>query len=53
LMGLTHRAVDVEGSAGNDPPAEQSAQWTKWWDANGSSAKVYGPRECGEIEKLP
>ncbi len=52
LTGLTHREMgDATGRA--DPPAEAYARWQKWWGENGSSATVYGPRECGEVEELP
>jgi HEAT repeat protein len=49
LTGLTHRRVSAEG----DAPPEQARKWATWWGAEGSSAKVYGPRECGEVEVLP
>jgi hypothetical protein len=39
LAVLTHRT------------AENAGKWAAWWTAEGSSAKVYGPRECGEMEK--
>jgi hypothetical protein len=45
LMGLTHRRV-----SGGDASAERAEKWAAWWAAQGSSAKVYGPRECGEVE---
>jgi hypothetical protein len=45
LTGLTHRRVSAEG----DAPSEQAGKWAAWWGAEGSSAKVYGPRECGEV----
>ncbi len=41
LTGLTHRS------------SEQEQKWATWWAAAGNSAKVYGPRECGEVEALP
>jgi hypothetical protein len=41
LMELTHRR------------SGQSDHWAAWWAAAGSGAKVYGPRECGEVEALP
>jgi hypothetical protein len=40
LAVLTHRT------------AENAGKWAAWWSAEGSSAKVYGARECGEIEKV-
>jgi hypothetical protein len=49
LMGLTHRRVSAEG----DAPSEQAGKWAAWWGAEGSSAKVYGPRECGEVVVVP
>ena len=49
LTGLTHRSVE---GAKNDPPAEEYGAWSKWWAANGETAEVYGPRECGEIEVM-
>lgn len=52
LTVLTHRAASVNRSEMSDPPAEHYGEWSKWWEANGSSAKVYGPRECGEVEEL-
>jgi hypothetical protein len=48
LTGLTHRSAFAD-----EKPAEEYGRWAKWWTANGSSAAVYGPRECGEIEPLP
>lgn len=50
LTELTHRSAGE--AARGDAPADQAGKWEKWWAANGS-AKVYGPRECGEIETLP
>jgi hypothetical protein len=41
LTGLTHRS------------SEQTEKWATWWAAAGTDAKVYGPRECGEVEALP
>jgi hypothetical protein len=49
LTGLTHRRVSAEG----DAPSEQAGKWAAWWGAEGSSAKVYGPRECGEVVVVP
>jgi hypothetical protein len=48
LTGLTHRSASAEGK-----PAEMYGRWAQWWAANGKSAAVYGPRECGEVEGLP
>jgi hypothetical protein len=48
LTGLTHRRVSAEG----DARGEQAGKWAAWWSAQGSSAKVYGPRECGEVEEV-
>ena len=48
LVGLTHRSMLAEG----DPPAEEYGAWSKWWEENGKRAPVYGPRECGEVERL-
>jgi hypothetical protein len=41
LTELTHRS------------SEQTEKWATWWAAAGTAAKVYGPRECGEVEVLP
>jgi hypothetical protein len=41
LTGLTHRT------------AEDAGKWAAWWTSEGSRAKVYGPRECGEVEGVP
>ena len=49
LTTLTHRRVSAE----EDPPPGQARKWAAWWAAEGSTAKVYGPRECGEVEELP
>jgi hypothetical protein len=49
LTDLTHRS----GFAVSDPPAEEYAKWQAWWSGNGTTAHMYGPRECGEVEKLP
>jgi hypothetical protein len=49
LAVLTHRRVGVEG----DAPSEQAPKWLSWWTAEGSTARLYGPRECGEVETLP
>jgi hypothetical protein len=50
LAELTHHAVTP---AENDPPAEEYVHWQSWWAANGATAQVYGPQQCGEIQKLP
>jgi HEAT repeat protein len=47
LVGLTHR------SPGEEKPAVAYADWEKWWAANAGRTAVYGPRECGDIERLP
>ncbi|HUN62258.1 MAG TPA: HEAT repeat domain-containing protein [Candidatus Sulfotelmatobacter sp.] len=49
LTDLTHRSA----FAVDDPPAEEYSKWQAWWSANGTNAPVYGPEECGEVEKLP
>jgi hypothetical protein len=41
LTALTHRSSD------------QVEKWATWWVAARTSARVYGPRECGEVEALP
>jgi HEAT repeats len=39
LTELTHRAGDA-------------GEWQAWWVAEGKSARIYGPRECGEVRGL-
>jgi len=53
LTGLTHRTPFTGGRLYNETPWEEYGRWAAWWLANGSSAPVYGPRQCGEIEMLP
>jgi hypothetical protein len=50
LTGLTHRTA---GPPESDPPSEEYGRWQTWWAASGATAQVYGPRQCGEIQKLP
>lgn len=49
LTDLTHRSA----FAVDDPPAEEYSRWQTWWSAKGTTAPIYGPRQCGEVEKLP
>jgi HEAT repeat protein len=49
LTDLTHRSA----FAVDDPPGEEYGRWQAWWSANGTNAPVYGPRQCGEVEKIP
>jgi HEAT repeats len=53
LSGLTELTHHTAGSLENDPPAEEYGRWQTWWASNGATAQVYGPRQCGEIQKLP
>jgi hypothetical protein len=49
LTDLTHRSA----FAADDPPADEYPKWQAWWSGNGATAPIYGPRQCGEVEKLP
>jgi HEAT repeat protein len=53
LVGLAELTHYTAGPNDNDPPAEEYGRWQAWWTANGASAQIYGPRQCGEVQKLP
>jgi hypothetical protein len=50
LAELTHYTA---GPNDNDPPAEEYGRWQAWWTANGATTQIYGPRDCGDVQRLP
>jgi len=52
LIRITHRSPFPQQEWGGAAPGETYGEWKRWWSAEGASAKLYGPGECGEIEAL-
>jgi HEAT repeat protein len=52
LIGLTELTHRNTGDVSGDAPKDQAEEWEKWWAANGARAKIYGVKECGEVERL-
>ena len=50
LRQLTHR--DIGGDRWFDNPQSQYSVWINWWNAEGASAPIYKPTECGEVKPL-
>jgi hypothetical protein len=47
LQGLTRKRL-----AAPHNPATAYQKWSDWWKANESTARIYGPTECGESETI-
>lgn len=50
LRQLTHR--DVGGDRWFDNPQSQYPRWVNWWNCEGETARIYKPRQCGEVKPL-
>jgi HEAT repeat protein len=50
LRQLTHR--DNGGDHWFDNPQSQYSAWVKWWNTNGTSARVYKATDCGQTTPL-
>lgn len=49
LVTLTHRTPVTSGPYEKDPVAQYQV-WQRWWSAHGTTALIFGPRDCGEVE---
>lgn len=52
LMELTHRTAAQDGRLVSDAVQSDYFKWMRWWSQNASSASIYGPNQCGEVEPL-
>lgn len=53
LVGLTHRTPVSGGPIERSKnPVAQHPAWSRWWSLLGSTAPIYRPEDCGEVEPL-
>ncbi len=50
LRQLTHH--DIGGDKWFENPQSQYSAWSSWWNQEGASATIYGPKECADSTPL-